>query len=376
MKITSILIDEVIVPAKPGAIDSDKLDRPLHKLPVAGRAGWSIQFDRLPKCIVRIETEDGTIGLGECYRDHDWRVIEGIAEQLLGRQIESLSLQKLPIAHCREHNGFECAIWDTRAKILGVRLVDLLGGPVRETVPVSAWSSHRLPAEMGRVAASFAEQGYECLKLKSDLDDDIAGWCQQIKQAAPQMKVIIDPNERWQRPAEVRRRIDAISRIGNVMCLEDPLPRWMLQEYSRLRGLSPIAIVLHVSLPYVQHGQRIQDAIQALRADAVDGFNFNGGIADFQRLDHIASAAGLPCWHGSEVDLGILEAMYLHCCAAADSCIWPSDIFGRLIRSHDLLKTPLEIIPPLAKVPQGAGLGVQIDVDALDEFRTDQRRYT
>ena len=133
--------------------------------------------------------------------------------------------------------------------------------------------------------------------------------------------------------------------------------------------------MLHVSLPYVQHGQRISDAVQAIRQQAVDGFNFNGGIADFQRLDHVAVAAGLPCWHGSEIDLGILEAMYLHCCAAAESCVWPSDIFGRLVRSHDLLAEPLKIDPPYAALPEGVGLGIELDKAALQEYRTDQRRY-
>ena len=109
--------------------------------------------------------------------------------------------------------------------------------------------------------------------------------------------------------------------------------------------------MLHVSLPYIYHGQRVHDAIRALQLFAVDGFNFNGGLVGFQQLDRIAAAAGLPCWHGSEIDLGILEAMYLHQCAAAPSCTWPSDIFGRLIREHDLLSKPLALQPPFATVP-------------------------
>jgi len=107
----------------------------------------------------------------------------------------------------------------------------------------------------------------------------------------------------------------------------------------------------------------------------VDGFNLNGGLADFQRLDHVADLAGLPCWHGSEIDLGVLEAAYLHSCAAARSCIWPSDIFGRLIRTHDLLRVPLAVEPPHAHLPTGPGLGVELDHDAVAAHRTEQRSY-
>jgi muconate cycloisomerase len=189
------------------------------------------------------------------------------------------------------------------------------------------------------------------------------------------MQVILDPNERWDTPAETRLRIEQLRQIGNVLCLEDPIPRWMLADYGQLRTLSPIPIVLHVSLPYIYHGQRVHDAIRALQLSAVDGFNFNGGLVGFQQLDRIASAAGLPCWHGSEIDLGILEAMYLHQCAAAPSCTWPSDIFGRLVREHDLLTRPLNLTPPYATIPTGPGLGVELDRDALRHYQTEVREF-
>jgi muconate cycloisomerase len=83
----------------------------------------------------------------------------------------------------------------------------------------------------------------------------------------------------------------------------------------------------------------------------------------------------LPCWHGSEIDLGVLEAMYLHQCAAAPSCTWPSDVFGRLIREHDLLTKPLEMRPPFAALPAGPGLGVELDRDAIRHYQTDRREY-
>lgn len=375
MKIKKISCYEVIVPAREGVIESKGINKPLHKLPVGAKSGWSLQFDQLPKLIVEINLDSGLTGWGELYRDHSWKVVADIAGDLLARDLRELTLQKLPFTFCREYDGFECAIWDAYAKAHQLRVVDLLGGPVREKIWIGAWSSHRHLSEIGDLARGFAGQGYDCIKFKTDLEDDVVGWCEAISTAAPGMQVILDPNERWNYSGEVRKRIDGLSAAGNVLCLEDPLPRWMLSEYALLRQYGPIPIVLHVSLPYILHGQRIKDAIQALQAQAVDGYNFNGGLANFQRLDHIASAAGLPCWHGSEVDLGILEAMYLHSAAAAESCIWPSDIFGRLIRSHDLLRTPLRIEPPYAYLPQGAGLGVEPDREAIDRFKVSQKVF-
>ena len=71
-----------------------------------------------------------------------------------------------------------------------------------------------------------------------------------------------------------------------------------------------------------------------------------------------------------------LEAMYVHQCAAAKLCIWPSDIFGRLVRTHDLLKTPLRLEPPYVYLPSGPGLGVELDREAVEAHTTRQEIYT
>lgn len=367
-RIKRIQLNEVIVRAHEGAIDSEETRKPLHMLPVGGKKGWSVQFDELPKLIIQIELDSGVIGIGEFYRDHNWILIDQVCENLLGTDLSDLSLQDLPVPLSREYDGFECAIWDAYARALGIPLYDLLGGKVRTAVKVGSWSSHRTIEEVGPVAAKYRQQGYDCIKFKSDLEDDDVEWCRKIAEHAPGLQVIFDPNERWENASQARRRLKRLEAVGNVLALEDPLPKWMYQEYASLRHTSDIPIVQHISLPYVYQGQRVQDAINCLTHQAVDGFNLNAGLAKFRQLDAIASAANLYCWHGSEVDLGILEAMYLHQGVAAKSCVWPSDIFGRMIRSHDLLTTPLRFEPPFAYAPEGPGLGVDIDMAALEQF--------
>ncbi|GJM28051.1 MAG: o-succinylbenzoate synthase [Cyclobacteriaceae bacterium] len=344
-------------------------------LPVGAKSGWSVQFDQLPKIVLRLELSNGVVGWGELYRDHDWRRVEDIIGVLLGRELTDLTLQQLPFTFCREYDGFECAIWDAYAKAHNMRVVDLLGGPVRDQVKVGAWSSHREADDVAKLVTGFLDQGFGCIKFKSDLEDDVISWCRTIDEKAPGMQVIIDPNQRWENAFEVRKRLDELKEIGNVLCLEDPIPRWQLSEYAALRQYSAVPIVRHISMPYVLQGQRIEDAIQCIQLSAVDGFNFNGGLANFQKLDHIADAAGLSCWHGSEIDLGILEAMYVHSSAAAASCTWPGDIFGSMIREHDLLSKPLNIQPPFVSLPAGTGLGVEPDLAAIEHYLIGKKEY-
>jgi len=372
--IKSFRFTEVIVPAKDGMISSKSINKPLHMLPVIKKAsdGWSAQFDELPKLIVRMELENGIIGLGEFYRDHNLSLVKNIAESLIGVDINDLSLRKLPIGLYREYDGFECAIWDAYAKAHEVRVVDLLGGVLQEKVKVGAWSSHREINEVGEVAKNFADQGYDSIKFKADLDDDVVAYSEEIKKYAPNMTVIFDPNQRWENFGEVKKRIRGLEKVGNVFCLEDPMPFWMIQDYAALREFTDIRIVRHVSLPYIYQGQRVHDVINILNHRAADGFNFNAGLAKFQQQDLIANAANMYSWHGSEIDLGIAEAMYMHQVAATENCIWPSDIFGRLIRSHDLLKTPIKIEAPYAYLPEGIGLGIELDEEVIESFKTNE----
>jgi muconate cycloisomerase len=133
---------------------------------------------------------------------------------------------------------------------------------------------------------------------------------------------------------------------------------------------------MHVSLPYLEMGQMPTDVIQAIRSAACDYFNFNGGCYPVKRLAAAAQLADIPFWHGSEVDLGILEASYVHKAAACANCTLPSDIFGRLIREHDLLRLPLQFDGRFVAVPTGPGLGVELDEIALAHYSIAEHEVT
>ena len=101
----------------------------------------------------------------------------------------------------------------------------------------------------------------------------------------------------------------------------------------------------------------------------MDYFNFNGPMAWVETLVDIAEVANMPFWHGSAVALGLLAASYLHVAAACKVCTLPSDIFGRLIREHDLLTEPLAFDGRgNFMVPTGPGLGVELDEKAVTRY--------
>jgi len=372
-KIRRIQLNEVVIPARPDSINSAGIDQPLHKLPQGAKRGWTQQFDALPKTIIRLELDNGVIGLGETYRAVPLFLSQEVATSLVGVEIDELNLQSLPLPTGRVYDGFECAIVDAAAKSAELPLYRFLGGKYRDSVLCAYWSGHRTTPDAVLKAEAAVALGYSHIKFKCDLKDPVVDWCQGIYDSCGKgMSVILDPNERFELAAHTVKIANALAPIGNLLYLEDPIPRWDMQSWSYLRSKISVPLSMHISLPYLEMGQTIHDLATAARLGVSDYFNFNGGIYAFRRMAFFADLFGTPCSHGSELDFGILEASYVQKVASVPNGTLPSDIFGRLIREHDLLAEQLRIEQGRVEVPSGPGIDVQIDTAALEHYQTSQ----
>ena len=374
MKITHIDIDEVAVPCKPDTVNSPE---------------WGVDaWESMSRFIVQVHTDAGLVGLGETPRGIAAAPVRAAADALIGADPLALSWQNLPLIpdmsallvgwnapgypprpyelpltlRSPAYDTFEMAIFDLGGKALGVPVHRLLGGAYRERVPVDFWIGRRTPEDAGRKAREARAMGYTGLKMKAAAEDPMLERVQAITEAAgPDFLLVIDPNERFYRPAEALRIARQLEQFPNIRVFEDPFPKWDLAGYRHFRASTSIPAALHLGDP--------QTLINAIKGDACDHVNLGGGLILFPRLAAIADAAGMWCWHGSGVDLGIREAAYLHAAGVARNCLLNSDIFGRLVREHDLLVTPLAIADGHATVPSGPGLGVELDRAALDHYR-------
>ncbi len=371
-RITSIVATPVVVPSRPDSIMSPGIEDDWSKAAGIGKTsgGSTAKFPELPKYILRAGTNRGLVGLGETYRAVSLENLKRNAQVLVERDLDSLKLARLPFPLDREYDGFELLVYDLVGQAHKAPIYQLLGGRCRDRVECSMWTGRRTPEDAGRKAWEGQQRGFDAIKFKCSDTDDVAAWARQVRErCGPNMRMMFDPNQRWG-DFDTAHRI--MTELGgfNVIGIEDPVARSNYDDYRRLRGVGGLKVIIHISLPYVVHGQTIGDIIAAIRADCCDGFNFNGSMARFVELASIAELLDVPCWHGSEVDLGILEAGYVHAAAAAPACTWPSDIFGRLVREHDLLDKPLEFDGKHVRVPQGPGLGVELCPKALEQYRS------
>jgi muconate cycloisomerase len=365
-KITRIKATQVIVPPRPGSINSVDIleeDRTFAKKFLTGDA-WS-DFALQPKWILEIELANGLVGIGETYRNAPRELLFKEMELLKGKDILNLNWRRLPIRNQRMYEAFETAILDLVGQFLGVPVHQLLGGAYRNEIECMGWTGRRTSEEAADKAFEAMQKGHKAFKFKCADDDQISLWIDAIKRKCGYgIKILLDPNQRWtdvDTTMKLMKGVDTELMLG----LEDPILHADIDGFLFLKRHLGLPVYRHISLPYHQD---MRDIIPMIKADAADGYNFNGSGFNSVLLAEIANLEGKSCWRGSEVDLGISETMGLHIAAASINCILPSDIFGELVREDDLIEDGIVFVKGAAQVPKGIGLGVTLDQMALRKY--------
>ncbi len=325
-------------------------------------------FDQVPKFILKVHTDSGIVGLGETHRtaggpDSDAASrLRQAAAWLRGRNVLDFDLRDLQLPVQTDKAAFEVAFYDIIGKAIGWPMYRLLGGKVRSEIPVHYWAGKRMTMEEIRVLAQQAvDGGYGGVKMKRSYP--LVEALETYADVGENLKITVDLMGSY--PEGFLEDAKQWQQVGNVLCIEDPPPsRDALDDYRRLRGELDIPIAMHLHIN--DHGSR--GMVEAIAAEACDIFNLGAGSTqDFLGRAYLAQEAGIPVWHGSAHELGILDAALLHACAAAPACTQPSDILS-CQRVHNLLTTPLPVVDSCIRVPEGPGLGVELDEDALQRY--------
>ncbi|MDR6808212.1 L-alanine-DL-glutamate epimerase-like enolase superfamily enzyme [Dyadobacter sp. BE34] len=366
--IVSLRATEVIVPAKAGSLNSETVldkDTAFAQKFLTGES-WT-EFANQPKWIIEMTLANGLTGVGETYRSASGELIREALQEFVGKDVLKLNWRRLPVTDQRIYEAFESCVLDLVGKLLHVPVHQLLGGAYRNTVNCMGWTGRRTPEDAAQKAFEAMQKGHKVFKFKCSDEDPVRLWTEEIKkQCGDGIKVLLDPNQRWNDVKTTMKLMDGVE-MDVMLGLEDPILHADVEGFKYLKKHLGIPLYRHISLPYTQD---IRDMITFVRADAADGYNFNGSAYNCVLLAEIAHLEGKPCWRGSEVDLGISETMGLHIAAASINCTIPSDIFGELVRVDDLLTDPIVFENGAAKVPQGHGLGITLDQDALRKYQT------
>lgn len=361
----------VRVPARPDSLNSEGVadTDAIFAQQFHTGASWP-DFPMEVKWIVELEAAGGDIGIGETYRGATAHAVADALQCLVGQDVLKLPWRRLAVSDSRVYDGIESAVLDLSGRLLGVPVAQLLGGCHRTRIECSGWTGRRTPADAARKAAEAMARGHRVFKFKCSSGDPVREWAEAIaKSCGDGVRILLDPNQRWVTAENTIRMMEGVD-PAILFGLEDPVLRSDLEGFRELREKLGVPLFAHIALPYDQNPA---DALLFMSRDAVDGFNFNGPMFRFVELAATAALRDLPCWHGSEVDLGILEVSALHACAAAPGCTIPSDNFGELVRENDLIQEPIRFENGFAILPEGPGLGIRLDRDALQTYQSGER---
>lgn len=335
--------------------------------------------------VIRVHTDEGVIGLGEATVAPRWSgetsgscvdVVETLlAPALIGRDPRRITQLMAVMNREAKLNpftkaGIEMALWDIVGKAAGVPVFQLLGGAVREEVPIKLVIGALSPAEAVSMAERFLEWGVRCLKVKVGLDpaEDVARVRAVRKAAGPDIPIGVDANCGWN--LATARRTLRVLEAENLLFAEQPIPPADPQALADIRGSTTIPVMADESIFTLTDAWTVTGVRGADILSIYPGKH--GGIGPTVEIAQVAKAAGIVCTIGSNLELGIGTAAMLHVATALpviDAETYPTDIIGPVYHETDLLREPLSIGPTAARVPTGPGLGVELDEEQLERWR-------
>lgn len=337
--------------------------------------------------IVRITDESGKQGLGEiafawlggahglCREVNDFW-----AERLVGLDSTDLSgvnavLDALCVFSKKAllaKAGVEMAVWDLLGKELGMPVHALLGGRRRDEIVLTGGMRMADLDTMLEDAVLRVSEGYLELKLKVGLNEekDLEA-VRRIRSSIPDhIRLRADANMAWRDRKQAKRMMDALYDLG-VFIVEQPLPAEDIAGHHWLRDNTKNLLLIDEGV------WDTADARKYAQAEAADMLHVYvseaGGLAGARGVFELAAAFGMDCTVGSMPEGVIGASASLHLAAAMGNLsVWPSDIRGHTGYAEDVTVAPLPVRGGKIWVPDGPGLGVEIDEEKLKRLRVDR----
>ena len=332
--------------------------------------------------IVRIECDDGAVGVGYTYtigtggssvvallRDH-------LAPRLVGRDPECVeaiwkdlffhthatavgAITSLALA------AIDTALWDLRCRRHGLPLWKAAGG-AQPKVPVytteGGWL-HLHARELVEQTVAAKAEGFRGAKIKvgrPHVSEDVARLAAVREAVGDAFELMVDANQCFT-VAEAIRRAQAFEPFG-LAWLEEPLPAEDLGGHAELAAHTSIPIAVGESLYHPAHFREYleRDACSIVQADVAR----IGGVTPWLKTAHLAETFNVPiCPH-------FLMELHVSLTAAVPNAAWVEYI----PQLDELTSSRLAIDAGFASAPSTPGLGIEWDWPAIERRAVERAR--
>ncbi|MBU6257461.1 MAG: hypothetical protein KGJ30_03445 [Burkholderiales bacterium] len=332
--------------------------------------------------IVRVRGQDGAVGLGNIDPSPGYSV-ETVEQSLQAIQADlgpavigcnAANVQRLLATMDARRQGFldakaaiEMACIDMVTRHLGIPVHQYLGGAVVDTLRFNAWVGIVPPDEAAAEALKWQSRGFRSAKVKigggilADRDRLTA-----VRQAVgPDMALRVDANAGYdvEQAIELGRMLEPL----DIELFEQPVAAHDLAGMARVRSACAIPVMADESI--TDHASLIE-VIKAGCADIVKlKVMKQGGFTTCRRMVETASAAGLRVVIGHGFGLGVNTVAEIML-ASTSSAVMPGlECVGPLKTTADIITRPLDLGCGTLALPEGPGLGVELDEANLARFR-------
>jgi D-galactarolactone cycloisomerase len=362
-----------------------------YRLPVPFESA-SMRFDRRAHMLVEIVCDDGTIGWGECLGPArpNAAVVAAYSARLIGADpLETEKIWALLYNAFRDQgqrglsitalSGIDIALWDIKGKHFGVPVSTLLGGRFRESVRAYATGSFKRDG-VDRVednaieTAAHAKAGFHAVKIKIgfDIEEDLRVIRAVREAIGPGTRLMIDANHGY----DVVEAVALGKRAAEygIDWFEEPVVPEQLGAYRAVRAGQPIPVAGGETW-HTRWG--MQEPIESRAIDIIQPDLCGvGGFTEARRVADMAALHGIrvvPHVWGTAVQIAA-ALQFMASMIPNPVRVNPIEPILEFDRTDNpfrqaVVKTPIEHQNGIVAIPDGPGLGIEIERAALAEFR-------
>lgn len=338
--------------------------------------------------LIRVTTDTGLNGYapGPAHERAAGEIREIIGPFLLGRdprRWKELKFQSDPEI-VKTYHAVEIALIDLASRYEGCALSELLGGRKRNNIKLyGSAGMYMTPEEYAEEAAAIAAMGFPAYKMRPGIgpEKDLESVALIRQAVGTQIGLMVDAHT-WWRMGDRSYSFDTVKTLADDMAaydpvwLEEPLPPEDHDAYKNLRKQT------HVKLASGEHESDetgFQDLIDSQAVDYVQmDVLCQGGFSTAQRIFESVRKQGLRfAFHSWGTALEVLTAAHLGICRPENVVEWLEyPCYSNEGRpgmypfpiSDEILKEPLEIENGYLVVPNGPGLGIEINENVLEKY--------
>jgi o-succinylbenzoate synthase len=335
--------------------------------------------------LLEAKDQDGTIGWGESVAFHspwyneetlqtNWHMLEDfLIPLLLNKEINHPDEVSELFAPIRKNNmaksTIEGAVWDIYAQQTNQSLASALGGKKDKIEVGISIGIQKSIEDLVALVDEYVKEGYKRIKVKIKPGWDVEVM-RTLRENFPNVAIMADANSAYRlEDAELLKQLDDF----DLTMIEQPLASDDIIDHSHLQKMLNTPICLDESI------HSLEDARKAVELGSTKIINIKigrvGGLTEAKKIHDYCEANGIPVWCGGMLESGIGRAHNVALTTLSNFILPGDTASSNRYWEKDIILPEVVATNGYIEVPQTAGIGYEIDREAVESFTVAKKNY-